>query len=214
MTIRKQSPFFLLILFGAALVLNLIWENAQAPLYEPYRSFVQHFPMCARASLWDAGYITVLYLGVALLNRDFFWARKRRASNYLIIVAISLIVAWWIEVDALRYGRWVYDGQMPLVFGVGLTPLVQLPLLSLAVYEFVRNNIFNSANVWVGEPPLSWLPVRAGVFGRRLPLTTGASILLPPRCWGVRARALDGLIGGRFAIIRHEESSLHFLNRS
>ena len=58
--------------------------------------------------------------------------------NYLLIVAIGLTVAWWIEMDALRDGRWAYGDQMPLLFSVGLTSLMQLPLLSLVSYEAMR----------------------------------------------------------------------------
>lgn len=137
-------PLFLLWLFSAALILNLIWENIQAPLYQPYVSFVQHFPLCTWASLWDAGYVTVLYLGIAGINRDFFWIRRRRAMSYTLVVVVSLAVAWWIEFDALRDGRWSYGDRMPVIFGAGLSPLLQLPLLSLLTYEVLRRLPFMS----------------------------------------------------------------------
>lgn len=129
---------FLALLFSVAFMLNLIWENVQAPWYEPYVSFAQHFSLCAKATIWDAGYITVLYLGIAWLNRDFFWIRRRRAINYALVVIVSLAMAWWIEIDALRDGRWSYGEDMPVIFGAGLSPLVQLPLLALLTYEVSR----------------------------------------------------------------------------
>jgi hypothetical protein len=131
-------PLFLSLLFSVAFVLNLIWENAQAPLYRPYESFAQHFPLCAKATFWDAGYIAVLYLGIAGLNRDFGWIRRRRAMNYALVVIVSLAMAWWIEFDALRDGRWSYGDRMPVIFGAGLSPLLQLPFLSLLTYEMSR----------------------------------------------------------------------------
>lgn len=134
----RNSGVFLFGLFAVALVLNLVWENVQMTLYQSYGSFWQHFPVCARASLWDAGYITALYLGIAFLNNDFFWIRQRQAKNYLLIIGVSLLVAWWIELDALRDGRWAYGERMPLVSGVGLTPLLQLPILSLLSYEVLQ----------------------------------------------------------------------------
>lgn len=134
------------LLFGVALILNLIWENVQAPWYEPYVSFAQHFPLCAKASVWDAGYITVLYLGIAGLDRDFFWIRRRRAMNYVLVVIVSLAMAWWIEFDALRDGRWSYGENMPVIFGAGLSSLVQLPLLALLTYEVSRRLPFRLLN--------------------------------------------------------------------
>lgn len=130
--------FILSLLFSVAFVINLIWENIQALLYQPYVSFTQHFPLCAWASLWDAGYTSVLYLGITWLNRDFFWIRRRRIMNYTLVIVVSLVVAWWIEFDALRDGRWSYSVRMPVIFGTGMLPLLQLPLLSLLVYEVSR----------------------------------------------------------------------------
>lgn len=114
------------------------------PLYQSFGSLAQHFPICARASLWDAGYITGLYLAIALVHKDYIWVRQRPAVGYVIAIVASLLVAWWIEFDALRDGRWAYREQMPLVFGAGLTPLLQLPLLSLLTYEISRRLPFMS----------------------------------------------------------------------
>lgn len=145
-TFNLSRPLFLFLFVSVALIPNLIWENIQAPLYQPYVSFVQHFPLCVKASVWDVGYVTVLYLGIAGLNRDFFWIRRRRAINYALVVVISLAMAWWIEFDALRDGRWSYGDRMPVIFGAGLSPLLQLPLLSLLVYELSRRLPFMSLN--------------------------------------------------------------------
>lgn len=128
------------------LCLTYIWENVQAPWYEPYVSFAQHFPLCAKATIWDAGYITVLYLSMAGLNRDFFWIRRRQAINYILVVIVSLAVAWWIEFDALLDGRWSYGVRMPVIFGAGLSPLLQLPILSLLTYAVSRRLPFVSFN--------------------------------------------------------------------
>lgn len=145
-TFHFTRLLFLPLLFSVALISNLLWENIQAPLYRPYVSFAQHFLLCAKASVWDAGYITVLYLGMAGLNRDFFWIRRRQVINYALVVVVSLVVAWWIEFDALRDGRWSYSKGMPVVFGAGLSPLLQLTLLSLFVYEIARRLPFMSLN--------------------------------------------------------------------
>ncbi len=134
----KSFAGLLLGIFVVALILNLVWENAQMPLYQSLGTFWRHFPICVRASLFDASYITVLYLGMALVNKDMFWLRQRETTNYLIVIGVSLLVAWWIEFDALRDGRWAYNERMPVVFGAGLTPLAQLSLLSVVTYEVVR----------------------------------------------------------------------------
>lgn len=36
--------------FGGSFLLNLLWENLQAPLYVGYTSFAQHFWICFKAT--------------------------------------------------------------------------------------------------------------------------------------------------------------------
>lgn len=66
--------------------------------------------------------------------------------NYTLVIVVSLVVAWWIEFDALRDGHWSYSVRMPVIFGTGMLPLLQLPLLSLLVYEVSRLLPFVSLN--------------------------------------------------------------------
>ncbi len=142
----------LLNIFAVAFLLNFIWENAQAPLYQGYISFWQHFWICLPASLWDAGYVTLLYLAIALVHRDWFWFPKinnnKRSDRYvycygaftIAIIAVSLTIATIIEWNALAKGKWAYSAAMPLVpiIHVGLTPFLQLAILSLVTYTVVE----------------------------------------------------------------------------
>ena len=130
----------LLSIFAVAFLLNLIWENAQAPLYQGYVSFWQHFWICLPASLWDAGYITLVYAAIALLKKDWNWFSKDRRFNVPLVAALGLLTASVVELDALLKNKWAYSAAMPLVpiIHVGLTPFLQLAITSLLAYTIVE----------------------------------------------------------------------------
>lgn len=114
----KDLPLVFLISFG----LNLVWELLQMGLYVDMGSF----PMCCiEATFWDAVIITTVYF---LMSR----------ANKITIVLLMFLIAAFIENRALEEGRWAYNSYMPLVFGLGLSPLLQLPVTSLITYFSVR----------------------------------------------------------------------------
>lgn len=134
--------------FIVAFALNLIWENAQAPLYQGYTSFGQHFWICLPASLWDAGYITIVYLLFTLTTHAWHVIQKSPDQDKsvswilpLTIALLGLVTAAAIELRALREGRWAYTAAMPLVpfTPIGLLPFLQLALLSIITYTIAAH---------------------------------------------------------------------------
>ncbi|MBI4281305.1 hypothetical protein HY625_00620 [Candidatus Uhrbacteria bacterium] len=125
-------------IFAVAFLLNLIWENAHALLYANY-TFAYYFPRCLRATLWDAGYITLVYAAIALLKKDWDWFAKDRRFTIPLVIALGLLTASVVELDALLKNKWAYSAAMPLVpvIHVGLTPFLQLAILSLVTYTVV-----------------------------------------------------------------------------
>ncbi len=127
-------------LFGLAFVLNFLWELAQKPLY-----IVGTFPPFPlgwiRASLWDAVYILLVYLVLAAMHDDFYWLRRKNIWDLFFIIFAGFITATIVEIQALSLGKWFYAGAMPIVpiLKVGLTPFLQLPLMSFLVYWIMRN---------------------------------------------------------------------------
>lgn len=126
----------LLIVAGIGLLLNLAWENFQAPLYQGYSNFWQHFPICSVASLGDALIVLVLYLVLAAINRNMFWIAKLNRANIMVLIILGTLVGIGIEKWALATERWQYNSAMPLIpyIGVGLLPVLQMSLLPLLTY--------------------------------------------------------------------------------
>lgn len=120
----------LLIIFGAAFLLNLIWENLHAPLYVHYQGGAITQLVLLRAALVDALFIT----GLAL---PFLYIPYLRERTWYALL-IGLIAAILLERFALTNGRWAYTAQMPIVplLNTGLTPTIQLGLLSYGIFRW------------------------------------------------------------------------------
>lgn len=116
-------------IFLVAFFLNLVWEKLQMPLYSVHASGWECWLLCLRASIWDAVLITGVYYLIDTPNRK---------TRYMLSSILLIFVAIFIEQRALSEGKWAYSVFMPTVFMVGLSPLVQLPLLAIAAYEMTQ----------------------------------------------------------------------------
>lgn len=131
----------LVVFFGAGFLLHLLWENAQAPLFQGYESFSQHFPICLKATATgDMLFMLVIYLILTLVHRDWWCLSNpktyRHPATWLLPMIIGLLLAisfelWAVHVDH----RWQYTGGMPLVpfMKIGITPVLQMAVLPLLV---------------------------------------------------------------------------------
>lgn len=116
-------------IFIVALLLSAVWELAQMPLYVVDVSGWECWILCLKASVWDALIITGAY---------YFVDTPNRRQRYILSAILCILIAVFIEQRALAEGRWAYSTLMPTIFGIGISPLIQLPLLAVITYEIVR----------------------------------------------------------------------------
>lgn len=116
-------------IFIVALLLNAVWELVQMPLYMVDVSGWECWVLCLKASIWDALIITGVY---------YLIDTPHTSHRYLLAAVLCILVAIFIEQRALVEGRWAYSALMPTIGGIGITPLMQLPLLAIITYEVVR----------------------------------------------------------------------------
>ena len=135
MTDKKRAILYLFII---AFITNLIWENLQAPLYTSFKNFGQHFSFCLVASLVDAVVILAFYFIISLIRKDAFWLLNIRLADMLVLLALGLLTALLFEKWALQSGTWDYTSEMPVIFGIGLAPLIQLAILSIISIYLVK----------------------------------------------------------------------------
>jgi len=125
-----------------AFVLNGLWEVAQLPFYALWQdtdrgrvaAYVLH---CLAGDVLIAG---VLFLLVAALFRDSAWPVHRPWRGGLSVVAGGLLYTGFSEwYNVYQKGAWSYAASMPLVFGIGLAPLLQwlvVPLLTIIAFRY------------------------------------------------------------------------------
>lgn len=134
-TFRLRLVLVAAILFGVAVMLHLPWELAHFPLFtcQPRNVFVR----CLVASLGDGVLTLVIHAAGWLWAGTMLWFRTMGAREYLFIAGTALVIAVAVELLAVRLlRRWEYSGKMPLVpgLGVGISPLLQLTILSPIVF--------------------------------------------------------------------------------
>ncbi|MBI2628328.1 MAG: hypothetical protein HYW71_02785 [Candidatus Niyogibacteria bacterium] len=125
--------FFVVISF----ILNIIWENLQAPFYAGFVSFFSHFSICLKGALGDVLINLSALLFMILIKQALPLKFKFNKSDFFILAALGFIIAAAIEKNALFTGKWNYDSAMPLIpyLNIGLLPILQMMfLLPLSFY--------------------------------------------------------------------------------
>ncbi|HAI98319.1 TPA: hypothetical protein DCL30_02100 [Candidatus Peribacteria bacterium] len=138
-----------LIFLGASFILNLFWENLQAPLYAGFTSFHEHFWICFKAAGGDLLFMLVIYAALAIIHRDPFWISNRQTyahpATWIITPLIGALLAVAFELWAVYVAhRWQY-AAMPLipVVATGLLPVLQMiviPPLALFFAHFTSKH--------------------------------------------------------------------------
>lgn len=127
-----------------ALAMHLLWEIGQLQFYTLWQEeekwrialYVLH---CV---LGDVMIATLTYLAVALIWRRMNWLRQRLWAGGTILVAMGFgytVFSEWYNV--YRIGSWTYSDAMPLIFGIGITPLLQwlvVPSVMLVLIQHSR----------------------------------------------------------------------------
>lgn len=127
-----------------AFLLHGIWETAHLPLYilwdDPDRWRVARYVLHCLAG--DVLIATATYLLIAIVFRDFDWPARWpwSAGTFLLALGLAFTAASeWYNVYVL--GAWAYKETMPLVAGIGLTPLLQwavVPVLMILAMRRIK----------------------------------------------------------------------------
>lgn len=113
-----------------ALALNLIWEFSHYHLYTDL-SGISPTPHLLLASFTDAFILMCIFKGISLKNPG--------KKDALLLLFTSLFVAIVIEKINLDLGRWAYTSSMPTLFGLGLSPLIQLACTGLLTLKLTSS---------------------------------------------------------------------------
>jgi hypothetical protein len=130
-------------LFALAFIINLIYEVSHSLLYDwsqlPLQNTISFYiPRILYSTLGDAFIILSIFIIISLVKKTSKWTKKPKKIDYILIISLGLISSILIELRALYFNKWSYNQYMPLILGIGVTPLIQIALTSVIVLYFIR----------------------------------------------------------------------------
>jgi hypothetical protein len=126
-TTGKRTVLFFASLSVIDFLVNFCWESLHGLLYKahPAMSASVYVPMMLSMAVMDTVAITALYSFTALISRSWFWTPG--LPNSLIFIISGIVLACGVEyISIFILHLWQYGPSMPVLFGVGLFPSIQL----------------------------------------------------------------------------------------
>jgi len=126
-----------LMIFILGFFLNLLWELLHSLLYDwdatpLINNIYVYIPRIVfGASFLDALWILAFIILNSIIHRSFQWVEAPTRRDYITLIIIGIITAIFIELEAIVFNHWSYNEFMPVILGIGLTPLIQLALTSI-----------------------------------------------------------------------------------
>ncbi len=129
---------------GFAFLLHFVWETLQAPFFEGMAA-APHWRAVLRCARASAGDVVIAWLAY---GAGAWWAGRRSwladpgripFRIYMIVgLAITVFLEW---VNVYVRHAWAYANGMPVLLGIGLTPLVQWLLLPPLTLWLARRHL-------------------------------------------------------------------------
>jgi hypothetical protein len=130
----KETAFVLILIFAFSYVFNFVWESFHAVyLYEDHKFSSEHYvPMINYVSTMDGLIISGIYIVASLIWRNLLWIKSLNRINIITFLVLGLADAVIIEYRSVYVlNKWSYNSIMPTIFGIGVSPLVQLSLTGM-----------------------------------------------------------------------------------
>ena len=137
--IKTVASYFII-----AYLLNFFWETWHAVyLYEMHATYSikAYIGMIAYVSLVDALLLLGVFAVGAMIWKNFSWynVMDQRKRAYVVLLALTIAIA--IELKGVYLlDQWSYNEAMPVVFGIGISPLLQLAVTGLLSIWLIRKN--------------------------------------------------------------------------
>lgn len=145
---NMKTKFLLIFVF--AYILNFVWEYLHYPLYASqtlgmhnlfFITITSKLGLILYAIFVDAFWIFAVYLLIAIIDKKIEW--EINWTNGILFSILLFVIAMTIERLGLARGLWTYASSMPIILGVGLSPLLQLAVTGMISLLLSRIKIGN-----------------------------------------------------------------------
>jgi len=143
-----MREFLLTIRFALlAFLLNFFWEAWHAYyLYWGYRgrsfsdyAIPEYLALIEKVAFVDAGILIAVFLVGFLIWKDWEWFTSMAVKKWVYYFVLTVGVAIWIELKGVHFlQEWSYLDTMPTIFGLGLSPLLQLAATGLIAFWMLK----------------------------------------------------------------------------
>ena len=143
---------------GLTFVLNLVWEFAQLRLYTLWYSAdgIRIAWSLLHCTLGDVVIALAMFVVAGIMLWCVDWPELHPWPGGVIVVIGTMAFTAWSEwYNVYRAGNWAYTASMPMIFGIGLSPLMQwliLPPVIVAMYRRLGTMLFGQHKVQSTNP--------------------------------------------------------------
>ncbi|MEK9131370.1 MAG: hypothetical protein AAB447_00490 [Patescibacteria group bacterium] len=122
----------IILVITATFLLNFVWENAQAVLYQPHGDAWGTLVRCSTAAFGDVVLVGGIYFLLSIFLSSWRWFEVMNTKKWIALSVVSVAVAVGVEWWGLASLRWAYSDSMAIIpfVGVGVAPVAQLLLLN------------------------------------------------------------------------------------
>ena len=124
-----------------AFVFNLTWEIAHIRLYTIWPATDRWGIAWAllHCTLGDVLIALAMFALAGIVLRRVDWPASRPWTGGIIVVISAMIFTAWSEwYNVYRAGNWGYTANMPMIFGIGLSPLLQWLMIPPGIVVLYR----------------------------------------------------------------------------
>ena len=126
-------------IFTISFLINLLWEVLHSQLYTTClkATLKKYIPLIVGASLKDGFWITLFYT----ISFTIFKSENilNNLSQLILFSVLSLVFSFVDEKISLKMNRWEYAKTMPTIFGVGVTPLLEITVTGILTFIYIFN---------------------------------------------------------------------------
>jgi hypothetical protein len=139
--------------FVIAYLFNFVWESVHSVwLYGDHDFGADRYVrMVGYVSAVDAILVLGIFLFISLTWRNAIWVKRMNFMHVLTVLLSGALVSGIVEYRAVYVLKeWSYGPNMPIILGIGLSPLIQIGITGLLAFWLTGRLLYHCGPYWTG----------------------------------------------------------------